>query len=63
MNDDVIEALESSAPNTDKHRIDPRANSSKRDVLNWRDVVMRFLDDIDGDLTVFEVRTALEDYE
>lgn len=60
--DDIIEALEASAPNSATAAIDPRANASRRDVLTHRDRIMRFLDELDGDLSVSEVRSALEDY-
>jgi len=59
----VIKALEETAPNRDGRIIEPRATANKADMLNWRDTVMKFLTEIDGDLTVEEVCAALADYD
>lgn len=58
----VINALEETAPNRDGRTISPRATANKSDMLNWRDTVMKFLSELDGDLTVEEVCAALADY-
>lgn len=64
MNEDVIDALESSAPlPRNQELIGTMRTASRRDILAWRGRLMQFLDDLDGDLSVSEVRLALEEYE
>ena len=63
MMQDIWDALESTATNSDRKLIDPRANASKRDVRLWRDHIMRFLDELDAELTIGEVREALSEYD
>ena len=58
----VWEALESTAPNSKEGRSFERVTASKRDTLNHRDFLMKFLEEIDGELSVGELREALEDY-
>ena len=60
---DIWGALESTATNSDRKMIDPRANASKRDVRLWRDHIMRFLDELDAELTIGEVRETLSEYD
>lgn len=59
--DEIIEALESTAPNRgDRGMIgDPRVPSDA-DIRLWRDGVIRFLTELDSDLTVAEVIDALD---
>jgi hypothetical protein len=38
------------------------ANASRRSILAHRDSLLRFLGELDGDMTVSELREALEDY-
>lgn len=61
----VHEALESTA-------VSRRANSgisqeirsaTKRDILNHRNYIIRFLDEVDPMLSIAEVRAALESYD
>lgn len=59
----VIKALEETAPNRDGRAISPRATANKADMLNWRDTVMKFLTELDADLTVEEVCAVLVDYD
>lgn len=42
---------------------DKPSNANRRDILNHRDYLMRFLDELDADLTIGEVRVALINYE
>lgn len=61
--DEIIEALENSAVSRKAGQGLHSGCPDKRDVTNWRDRLMRFLGDLDGNLTVDEIRLALEDYE
>ena len=61
--DEIIEALESTANNrNDRGRIGDPATSDKADIILWRNNLMRFLEELDGDLTIEDLRDALEDY-
>ena len=61
--DEILEALESTAPNRgDRGRIGDRRVASGPDVRLWRDQLLRFLGELDGDATVQQVREALEEY-
>lgn len=40
-----------------------KANASKRDCLNHRDGLLRFLEEVDGSLSVADLREALEEYQ
>ncbi|MGJ5032277.1 hypothetical protein ACQR1I_35945 [Bradyrhizobium sp. HKCCYLS2038] len=53
----VWEALEASAVPTERH-----ANASRYAVLGLRDTLLRFLDELNGGLSIADVREALEDY-
>ncbi|MBO9099972.1 hypothetical protein J5287_11905 [Rhizobium sp. K1/93] len=60
---EIYEALEATAAGRKQGRMcDARANASKTDILNRRDSLMRFLEEVDGDLSVAELRDALEQY-
>jgi hypothetical protein len=61
----VHEALESTAVvNGGRgHSLSQRSTSSRRAILNHRDELMRFLDEIDGELSVAELRDALTHYD
>ncbi|WFS01618.1 hypothetical protein [Rhizobium tumorigenes] len=60
---EIYEALEATATGRKQGRMyDARANASKTDVLNRRDSIMRFLEEVDGELSVAELRDALEQY-
>ncbi len=61
MEEDILEALESSAPASgDKGGIgDPRV-SSNRDVALWKKAVLRFINELEDDITVGDIRRALE---
>jgi hypothetical protein len=60
---DVWDALESSALPPGWPQVSPPATATRESVLNRRDMLMRFLEEIDGDLSVADVREALEDYQ
>lgn len=59
---DVHEALENTAPNAKAGKSFDRVTASKRDVLNHRDMLLRFLEDIDAGMSVGELREVLEEY-
>ena len=60
---EIHEALEATATGRKQGRMyDARANASKVDILNRRDSLMRFLEEIDGEISVAELRDALEQY-
>lgn len=63
--EDIWQALEATTGGRlrDGLQIGRPANASARDVLNHRDYLMRFLNEIDGNLSVAEVRDALEEYQ
>lgn len=63
MMQEIIEALESTAPNKDERYIGKRANTSVREIHAHRDYLMRFLNELDAGITVGELRDALENYE
>ena len=58
----IVATLEETAPNRDGKLVSPRATANKADILNWRDTVMKFMSELDGDLTVEEVCATLADY-
>lgn len=58
---DVWEALEATAQ-AGGSGILSRANASRRSILNHREYLMRFLDEVDADISVAELREALEEY-
>ena len=60
---EIHEALEACAIRRSSSFCDPPATASKRDVLLLRRTLLRFLDEIDGDMSVSEVRAELEEYE
>lgn len=62
----VFDALESQAYTGRKSSWgDPswRATANRREVLNKRKSLLDFLEEIDGDLTVADLREALEEWE
>lgn len=62
MEDEILEALESTAPvSGDRGRIGDPKTSSDADVNLWRRSLLRFLNELDEDLTIGEVRRVLED--
>jgi len=63
MDDDIIEALESSAPvRKDRGRLGDPSTGDKADMILWREQISRFIDELDDNITVREIRMALEDY-
>lgn len=63
MDDEIVEALENSALSRRNASALHSHCPDKRDLTNWRDRLMRFLEPLDGDLTVAEIRAVLEEYE
>lgn len=59
---DIWQALEVTALAPTSTRLDSSTVASKRTVVNHRDTLMRFLTEVEGDMTVAEVREALEEY-
>jgi hypothetical protein len=59
---DVWDALEATTPNRSRATVDPPANASRRDVTLYRDTLLRFLSELDAELSVGEIREALEEY-
>lgn len=59
----VHEALESTALNTDNAYIAKRSTVKKREILNHRDTIMRFLEELDAEMSIGELREALEHYD
>lgn len=63
MEEEIIDALESTAGNRKNHgRIGDPAVPDKQDITDWRNRLMRFLEELDADITVGEIRSVLEDY-
>jgi hypothetical protein len=58
---DIWDALEATANRKKTGSFDSQI-ASRRDVLNHRDYLMRFLEEIDGEKSVAEVREALENW-
>lgn len=61
--DDIIDVLEGTTPCPRERGSRDRVRTADRaDTVLWRDSLMRFLTELDGDLTVTELREALESY-
>jgi hypothetical protein len=60
--EDVIEALESTTPNRKAGDMFSRTNANKYEIRNHRDYLLRFLSELDSELTIGEVREILDDY-
>ena len=64
MNDEVIEALESTAPvRKNRGQMGDPQTPDAADIRLWRDSLMRFLEELDGSISVREVIFALEGWE
>lgn len=60
----VVEALEATAVvNSSRRGKHDRGAANRWDVINHRDMLLRFLNELDPEDTVEEVRLALEEYE
>lgn len=59
---DIWEALESTAAMRPTSRNPDPVTPSERDIRNHRDYLMRFLDELDSQMSVGEVRDALENW-
>lgn len=60
--DEIWEALEATTINKDDKFIPDRANANKLEINQHKATLLRFLDELDGSLSVSEVREALEQY-
>lgn len=63
MMQEITEALESTAPSSDQRYSEKPANASVRDIYAHRDYLMRFLTELDAEITVGELRAVLGGYE
>ena len=62
--DQVFETLEASAcPNRQGRTIGVPANARRRDILNTKRSLLHFLENLEGGMSVAELRDCLEDYE
>ncbi|NTG94220.1 hypothetical protein G6L92_15755 [Agrobacterium rhizogenes] len=60
---EIFDALEATTGGRKQGALwNARANASRNDILNHRDSLLRFLEEIDGDISVADLREALEDY-
>ncbi|WP_285020250.1 hypothetical protein [Novosphingobium sp. fls2-241-R2A-195] len=59
---DIIEAMESTANSRKRETFTRPAIADAADMRLWRDHLLRFLEELDLDLTVTEIIDALEDY-
>lgn len=59
---DIWEALEATATNGSREMVSKRAVVTKNEIALHRRTLLHFLEEIDGDLTVSELREALESY-
>lgn len=62
MIEEIIEALESTAPNRKAGDAFSRTNANKYEIKNHRDYLLRFLEELDTGLSVGEVISVLEEY-
>ncbi len=63
FDDEIVDALESSARVRGDHGgIGERRTASAADLNLWRRSLLRFLNEIDEDATVGDLRRVLEDY-
>ncbi|WP_404480013.1 hypothetical protein [Novosphingobium sp. BL-52-GroH] len=60
--DDIIEAMESTAQSRKRTESLKSPFADSADMRLWRDHLLRFLEELDGDITISEVVEALEDY-
>lgn len=61
MEEEIIEALESSVPvRGGKGGIGGRRTSTDGDIAVWRKSILRFINELDEDITVVEIRRVLE---
>lgn len=61
--EDIIEALENAAIAPTSYGILEAAIASRREILNYKRHLMRFLEGLDAEITVGEIRGVLEEYE
>ena len=60
---DIIEVLEATATNSKAGNFSNlNANTSYRDIQNYKNSIMRFLEELDAEITVGELRGVLEEY-
>lgn len=60
--DDIIEAMESTANSRKRESFTRPAIADAADMRLWRDRLVRFLEELETDLSVGEILEALEDY-
>jgi hypothetical protein len=60
---EIIEVMESTAPgHKGKGFGEPMVTADAADIRLWRDSLMRFLEELDTDLSIGEVMLALEEW-
>ena len=63
MTEEIIDALESTAGNRrNRGRLGDPQTSDHADIRLWRDTLLRFFEEIDGDVCVTEIVDALESW-
>ena len=60
--DDIIDVLEGTTPCPRVRGTDRVQTADRADTVLWAASLMRFLTELDGDLTVEDIRSALENY-
>lgn len=63
FDDEITEAFESSAPITGGGRFGDRSTPSQNDLIHWKRALLRFLNELDEDATVGDLRRVLEDHD
>lgn len=64
MNEDIIDALEATAGNRKaRGRLGDPVVSDRMDIIHWRNHLLLFLESLDGDYTVTDIRETLENYD
>lgn len=61
--DDIIEAMESTAKSRTPESYTRPSIANAADIRLWRDHLIRFLEELQSDLTVGEIIEALENYQ
>jgi len=60
---DIIDVLEGTTPCARVRGSDNMRTPDHADTILWRNSLMRFLSEIDDDVTVADIRAILEDYQ
>ncbi len=60
--EEIHDALESTAPNKKAGRSFERVTPNRQDIISHKNYLLHFLEEIEGDISVSELRDALEEY-